>query len=818
MSLSQKIVGVVIGIVVVGCSGLGYAKSLNATVHRSGSEFSLVVGQDSVPQLRKINIRNLGGRTIAPILRERDGVDYRDIGRFVTSMTKGRTTDLEKAHAIAQGIQRLSFASARLPATFDPLKISAGYGGGFCLHQSYEFQMLAQLAGLRVRTCGHQFGYTHVTNEIYVRRKWRVEDVSLDISSDHSFSEISRNPSYAVQGDAYGQMPSGTDSARYVDALYSGTTKCYEFKIAPTSRFSEMRVTLEHGDVLSFDFPTLNPADPGDFGIGVGSITRTLVMARHDLVARLSSPWPLSDVQISAPKASEPADFDVEISRNGVKDWLKMERVGAANEWTFRIEDPERWRPSVVQRKSTTTFKRYGDILRTLNNAPRFLFRWSDYTYFVRVSSHGAHRAPTQLEVRTGFTFNPAAMPQLKPGRNSLIYQDDGVKGPRDIQVSIQWDEQRKAPVQKLPGNYAIKLSEEMNVVSPPRLVAGVHDDAHLTFAAHSSTGNRIIYRHMENGRWSQPVYISPPGWNAGRPDLALNDGGNVIIVFEAIAQGLKGIYTSSIDNKDNPSLPQLVAARDDFQIPSVSHRDGTTVFAWEGLLTTALDKGRGGIEVSYIKIGEDGAPIEVRGHEYPNFGNPRVLFADKNRILVTGTKGPRYIASFARDGSSLGTDYLTTKNVMFNSRGGALTESNDGRICAAFDARVKNTSSRIYMRCSTHGHPGWDEIRMMSPDDGLNSIYPAIVMKDANSGLVAWMNEGKRTKTVTARYFGGGRPEIILLSDRQAKYPAVALGGGDWVVWNERSKNGATSVFGADLRGVWHTDSAGAGNTYLDK
>lgn len=774
---------------------IGLATSAHSVEHTFGfaavknnSHLQIRAGMGVLPRLKRLVLRNGGDRVNTPSLSSLTGPDFRDVPRFVRSIVGGQSSDIRRAHAIANEIKRLSFNDAWLPPTLDPLKSLTGYGGGFCLHQSYSFQMLASVAGLRVRTCGHNYGSAHVTNEVMINRKWRMFDLSLNVEADTSFEEIAKNPVPFEMGDAYGQASSGTTADRFIRALYSGETKCFEFKVASDSQHSTQSFDLDKGEMVSFDFPQLNPSDPNDDGMGKGAFERSLTVGSTQLATAVLIPWPIHTISVLGSTRLDP--YVIEISLDRGVTWKRL--IPSADDpqrAVLSVAEPESLRGPPLEAKPGS--ERHGDLQRSLNEKPSFRFDFKNYGYEVRVTPpEGSVR--TSLTIKTGFSFNPAAMPQLKQGDNELVYRDDGVFGKRNVGIEATWVVEPMRPVQMIPLASRVTLSAGENVTSPPRLVSDTEGRLHLTFAVDTDQGSRVAYRRFEAGAWSDIQLVSPTGWSARMPDLAADGSGGVQIVFAA-----DGIYTVSIDRDFNVRKPEVITHDPDARNPSVAFRDAVSVVAWEGL--TARSREASGTEIVFVKIGQR-ETVEVHGHEYPNFGNPRIAITPLKTILLTGTKGPRYLVALDLSGARLSAQYLTTDRKMFNSRGGDLTVGDDGSICAAFDARIRGTASEIYLRCSNDGGRTWGDLRPISQNDQIPSFYPALEMLTDKMGVLAWMSEDKKA-AITVRTLGANDTNDFVVSGAgKMAYPDVAWSRyNSWVVWQEKTK-GKTSIMGANL------------------
>ena len=431
--------------------------------------------------------------------------------RFVRSIVSDRSSDIEKAHAIASTIKGLSFNDAWLPPTLDPLKSLTGYGGGYCMHQSYSFQMLASLAGLRVRTCGHSYGTTHVTNEVMINGKWRLFDLSMDVEAETSFDELAKNPAPLEIGDAYGQVRSGTTADRYIRALYSGETKCFEFQIAPGSQYSTQSFDLDKGETVSFDFPRPNPSDANDSEMGEGSFEKSLTVGSSQTATSVSSPWPIRAISVLSSTPLD--DYVVEISLDRGATWQRVS-PSADDPWraVVSVDEPESLRGPPLE--GTPGLESYGDLQRTLGEGPSFRFAFGNYIYQLRFTPPPTS-VRTSLMLTTEFSFNPAAMPQLKPGNNEFVYRDDGVSGRRNVGIEATWIEEPTRPVQPIPPASRVSLSAE-SATSPPRLISDAEGRLHLTFAVATDRGSRVAYRRFEAGSWSDAQLVSQPAGRRG--------------------------------------------------------------------------------------------------------------------------------------------------------------------------------------------------------------------------------------------------------------------------------------------------------------
>ena len=156
-------------------------KESSVVIDRSDSEYTINVGGSRDPENIEITIENLGD---SPVVNPRVSVnglyDWYDVKSLVAEITRGCTTDEEKALAIWWWIRYRTYQRAPHDddSALHPVRALNGYGYGICGHVAAWMKCLWTAAGLTARV---QELAGHTVSEAYYNGAWHELDGNVKV-------------------------------------------------------------------------------------------------------------------------------------------------------------------------------------------------------------------------------------------------------------------------------------------------------------------------------------------------------------------------------------------------------------------------------------------------------------------------------------------------------------------------------------------------------------------------------------------------------------------------------------------------------------
>ena len=158
----------------------GELKTHSQVIESGEAEYTIDVGGTIDPENVEIVIENLGN---TPVVNPRITVgglyDWYDINSMAAEITRGCTTDEEKAMAIWQWIHWRRFQRSPNDVSSEhPVRAMNGYGYGICGHSSSWLKALCRAVGLKARVWEIA---GHTVNEVWYNDAWHMLDSNVKV-------------------------------------------------------------------------------------------------------------------------------------------------------------------------------------------------------------------------------------------------------------------------------------------------------------------------------------------------------------------------------------------------------------------------------------------------------------------------------------------------------------------------------------------------------------------------------------------------------------------------------------------------------------
>ncbi len=178
--LTALTMGVLLAALQSAPAAAGELKTFSREITTQDDEYTVEVNGTLDPENVEIVIENLGETPVSdPRMSINGNYDWFDINSMVAEITRGCTTDEEKALAIWDFILWKRFQrSPDDAASTHPVKAMNGYGYGICGHAAYWLKAFATAAGLQVRV---QEIWGHTVNEVFWDGKWHFLDSNVKV-------------------------------------------------------------------------------------------------------------------------------------------------------------------------------------------------------------------------------------------------------------------------------------------------------------------------------------------------------------------------------------------------------------------------------------------------------------------------------------------------------------------------------------------------------------------------------------------------------------------------------------------------------------
>ena len=355
--------------------------------------------------------------------------------------------------------------------------------------------------------------------------------------------------------------------------------------------------------------------------------------------------------------------------------------------------------------------------------------------------------------------------------------------------------------------------------------------------------GNYDIYAQRldagGNPLWAADVLVNSDGGTAKQeyPAVAVDGGGQAVVVWEDYRNGdyYRDIYVQRVDVGGNPLWAQDARVNSDGGTadqgsPAVAvDGGGNAVVVWQDnrngnydIYAQRLDAGGNRLWAQDLRVESDGGTVPQR---YPAVavdggGQAVVVWADW-RNGVRGIYAQRLNAQGNR---------LWAQDLRVNAEGGMTLPTRDDPPVVALDrsgnavvvwADVRNGNTDIYaQRVDAGGNRLWaQDVRVNSDGGTAEQWFPAVAVDGGGNAFVVWTDERNGNRDIYAQRLdaGGNRrwvADVQVSADggtADQKFPAVAVDGGghavvvwwgdNWDLYAQRLDAVGSRLWAQDLR-----------------
>ncbi len=315
---------------------------------------------------------------------------------------------------------------------------------------------------------------------------------------------------------------------------------------------------------------------------------------------------------------------------------------------------------------------------------------------------------------------------------------------------------------------------------------------------------------------------ISPSGYGTGYPAVAMDNSGNVVIIWAQSTGSSSGMFKSEYrggswthptDVGDGFSPNSDVA----YHVDVAMDNNGNAIAVWEQT-NGSTDQ----IFMSEYRGGSWSHPADINDHISPagqDANEPKVAMDDNGNAIVTwfqynGSRNQIYISEY-RSGSwthpaNLGDSISpTTQNAVYPQL--AMGDNGDAVVVWI---QSNGTDQHTFMseyRAGSWTHPAdtSDKISI----DGNPCAYPAVAMDDDGNTIITWHQRDTYQQIFISEYRSGSWTHPADLSDNispdgtNAQYSQVAMdnNGNAIVVWEQPGPTFTNEIFKSEYcSGAW--------------
>ena len=559
----------------------GELKTFSREITGQPEEYTIEVGGKLDPHNVELAIENLGDSPVKdPRLTVNGLYDWFDIHTMAAEITRGCTTDEEKALAIWEWIlwKRYQLSPFDLSAAH-PVRGMNGFGYGICGHSAYMLKALCLAAGVQARV---QEIWGHTVNEAFWDGKWHFLDSNVKVyylGRDNrtlaSLAELEKEP-WLIQRTIHPRDPwvkpidppgRNEEFVRYIVSALDNYVDTSSDSVIFTNY--SMAWNLKPGmKLLRWWEPRLAKFE--------GSDKRAIVPSRY---ANGQIIWEPDLDKLDMKDYIEVVDNVTTKWSKGGKgpaiqvDYLQDDQNSRPSRVKLPLDSP--W-PAVGGRFSCTMVKDPGCAVSVFYGEPEwsdgnlYTYRWGsgretdtfDLDHFIRDSQPAYHydigfmlngrgkgSVPRTAGVdwfrsETDLQISPHAIPALKLGRNVIRYWDAS-PGQRKVRITFTW---REVDDNHAPSRVSEAVSpKEAKSLTPVLEWKAVADpdpgDSVADYQVMLSLRpdcrwplSNTVYRNLGSGetRWQVPATFLNPGttyyWKVRSRDSrgAISDWGEI--------------------------------------------------------------------------------------------------------------------------------------------------------------------------------------------------------------------------------------------------------------------------------------------------
>jgi hypothetical protein len=479
----------------------GEVKTFTQEITGPQAEYTIEVGGALDPENVEIKFENLGDTPVKDPRMTVNGIyDWYDINTMAKEITRGCTTDEEKALAIWEWILWKRYQlSPSDDSAVNPVRAVNGYGYGICGHSAAWLKALCLASGVQARV---QEIWGHTVNEAFWDGKWHFLDSNVkvyylgrDNKTLASLAELEKDP-WLIERTIHPRDPwvrqedpkdRNEEFVRYIVSYKDNyVEESYDSEIA---KKYNMSYTLKPGETLlrwwtprlaKFEGRDKRPVVPQRYANGqsiwepdlkkvdmkdyIKVIDNVTTRQQDGIEPAIHVAYPQDDLD------SRPARFSIPIQSAypvvGGRVWTRLFKQTGYNAVSMFFGNPE-WEGSGLY-----TF-RWGsgaeDIEVDLDQSLLKVAPVYDYEIGYTLMANGRRKPATQAGVDyfksvSDLQVSPHALPALKLGKNTVRFWSAG-QGPQKIRITHTW---REATDNHAPGKVAKATSPaEFKTLAP---------------------------------------------------------------------------------------------------------------------------------------------------------------------------------------------------------------------------------------------------------------------------------------------------------------------------------------------------------------
>ncbi len=351
-----------------------------------------------------------------------------------------------------------------------------------------------------------------------------------------------------------------------------------------------------------------------------------------------------------------------------------------------------------------------------------------------------------------------------------------------------------------------------------------------IVWYQHDGSNWQIFKSEYRDGEWTHPASlsdsISPDGQHAYDPQVAMDSSGNTVIVWHQYDGGITRIFKSEYRDGEwtHPTGPDDNISPDGWHalLPQVAMNDsGSAVIVWR-----QYDGSNDQIFKSEYRGGEWTHPANLSDNISPDGGDaelPRVAMDDLGNAVIVWEQSDgsldRIFKSEYRDGTWTDPEGLDDY-ISLDAGGAELPQVAMDSSGNAVIAWLQSDGSRTQIFKSEYRGGEWTHPANPSDNispDGQYTFDPLVAMDDLGNAVIAWrQSDGSRDQIFNSEYRGGEWTHPANLSDNispdgwSAEFPQMAMddSGNTVIVWDQPDGS-KWQIFKSEYRGGEWTNPA---------
>lgn len=386
------------------------------------------------------------------------------------------------------------------------------------------------------------------------------------------------------------------------------------------------------------------------------------------------------------------------------------------------------------------------------------------------------------------------------------------------------------------PVSLADKLSPAGRDAQTPVVAMDNQGNAIVVWSQYDGNNWRIFKSEYRGNKWLRPATlqdpVSPVGGNAKKPKVAMASNGDVVIVWQQLVSNKISYIMVAEKRQGKWRLPKSIKEHVSYGTnyawePEIAMDDGgNTIIVWD----QAFKDGRYAVYKSEYRNGAWHHPSSskdyINVHDGGDGLRPRVVMNNRGDALITWEQDPggqsRIYKSEYRDGAwhhpADINDYVSS-GIKGGRAYNAIPAIDDNRRAVIAWQQTSNSGTRIYKSEYNRGfwHHPTSVADAISPTGRTNASLNSVAMDNKGNLAIIWKLHEKRNQALYLSEFRDGlwrnplKDDFFVGSKRSFMFrafgtAALSDSGKAVVAWDQRDDDNISRVFVGEYdNGAWY-------------